>query len=84
MFHSAVYCLFIATLRVLIYHYVDHHFHESAWQGAATTCYVALHPQLKGVSGEYFKNSNLGKATAQANDVDLAKKLWEFSINLTK
>lgn len=61
-----------------------HHFHEFAWQGAATTCYVALHPQLKGVSGEYFKNSDLGKPTAQANDIDLSKKLWEFSINLTK
>ncbi|KAL8148305.1 short-chain dehydrogenase TIC 32, chloroplastic-like [Apium graveolens] len=59
-------------------------FMKNVQQGAATTCYVALHPQLKEVSGEYFKNSNLSKATAQANNIDLAKKLWEFSINLTK
>ncbi|KAL1823704.1 hypothetical protein ACET3Z_010482 [Daucus carota] len=57
---------------------------KNVQQGAATTCYVALHPQLKGVSGEYFKNSNLGKATAQATDTNLAKKLWDFSISLTK
>ncbi|CAK8573479.1 unnamed protein product [Lathyrus sativus] len=55
---------------------------KNAQQGAATTCYVALHPQVKGVSGEYFSDSNLGKATSQGRDADLAKKLWDFSINL--
>ncbi|KAE9452065.1 hypothetical protein C3L33_16043, partial [Rhododendron williamsianum] len=51
--------------------------------GAATTCYVALHPQVKGVSGEYFSNSNIGKRTALAKDEELAKKLWDFSSSLT-
>ncbi|KAK4350863.1 hypothetical protein RND71_030176 [Anisodus tanguticus] len=27
-------------------------------KGASTTCYVALHPQLKGISGEYFWDNN--------------------------
>ncbi|XP_024994520.1 short-chain dehydrogenase TIC 32, chloroplastic-like [Cynara cardunculus var. scolymus] len=53
-------------------------------QGAATTCYVALHPQLKGVSGQYFADSNLNKASKYALDADLAKKLWDFSSKLTK
>lgn len=53
-------------------------------QGAATTCYVALNPQVKGVSGEYFADSNLGKASKHAQDPELAKKLWDFSLNLTK
>ncbi|KVH95425.1 Glucose/ribitol dehydrogenase [Cynara cardunculus var. scolymus] len=52
--------------------------------GAATTCYVALHPQLKGVSGQYFADSNLNKASKYALDADLAKKLWDFSSKLTK
>ncbi|KAG5563258.1 hypothetical protein RHGRI_005869 [Rhododendron griersonianum] len=52
-------------------------------QGAATTCYVVLHPQVKGVSGEYFSNSNIGKRTALAKDEELAKKLWDFSSSLT-
>ncbi|CAL5356147.1 unnamed protein product [Camellia sinensis] len=52
-------------------------------QGAATTCYVALHPQVKGVTGEYFSDSNIAKPTAQAKDADLAKKLWDFSLSLT-
>lgn len=53
-------------------------------QGASTTCYVALHQQVKGISGEYFKDNNLSKASSKAMDVDLAKRLWEFSMNLVK
>nr|GEV21806.1 hypothetical protein [Tanacetum cinerariifolium] len=52
--------------------------------GAATTCYVALHPQVKGVSGEYFSDSNLAKTTKLAKDMDLAKRLWDFSNDLIK
>jgi len=57
---------------------------KSVPQGAATTCYVALHPQVKGVSGEYFSDSNVAKPTAQAQDATLAQKLWDFSMNLIK
>ncbi|XP_022958041.1 short-chain dehydrogenase TIC 32, chloroplastic-like [Cucurbita moschata] len=57
---------------------------KNVQQGAATTCYVALHPQVKGVSGEYFLNSNLNKASQHGQDVDLAKKLWDFTTNLLK
>ncbi|KAL2334739.1 hypothetical protein Fmac_015952 [Flemingia macrophylla] len=52
-------------------------------QGAATTCYVALHPQVSGISGKYFVDSNLAEAYPPGNDMILAKKLWDFSINLT-
>ncbi|KAL7609260.1 hypothetical protein Lser_V15G09893 [Lactuca serriola] len=53
-------------------------------QGTATTCYVALNPQVEGVSGEYFADNNLGKASKHAQHAELAKKLWDFSMNLTK
>ncbi|CAJ1952822.1 unnamed protein product [Sphenostylis stenocarpa] len=53
-------------------------------QGAATTCYVALHPQVKGLTGHYFADSNLAEASSQAVDPELAKKLWEYSSNLVK
>ncbi|GJV02024.1 short-chain dehydrogenase TIC 32, chloroplastic-like protein [Tanacetum coccineum] len=59
-------------------------FAEVVDPGAATTCYVALHPQVKGVSGEYFSDSNLAKTTKLAKDMDLAKRLWDFSIDLIK
>ncbi|KAK1283747.1 hypothetical protein QJS10_CPB21g00418 [Acorus calamus] len=55
---------------------------KNVQQGAATTCYVALHPQVRGVSGKFFINSNEATPSSQARDVDLAKKLWDFSLSL--
>ncbi|KAL1565548.1 Short-chain dehydrogenase TIC 32, chloroplastic [Salvia divinorum] len=51
-------------------------------QGASTTCYLALHPHLKGISGQYFSNNNLSKPNHKASDKDLAAKLWDFTIDL--
>lgn len=61
---------------------VGKYFFKSIQQGAATTCYVALNPRVKSVTGEYFSDCNLSKASSLANDPDLAKKLWDFSFNL--
>ena len=52
------------------------------FQGAATTCYVALHPQVKGKTGLYFVDSHLAETNVQANDSELARKLWDFSLSL--
>ncbi|KFK28924.1 hypothetical protein AALP_AA7G065800 [Arabis alpina] len=52
-------------------------------QGAATTCYVALHPQVAGVTGEYFSDSNIATPLPLAKDFELAKKVWDFSTKLT-
>ncbi|XP_019426534.1 PREDICTED: short-chain dehydrogenase TIC 32, chloroplastic-like [Lupinus angustifolius] len=50
-------------------------------QGAATTCYVALHPSLKGVTGKYFLDCNEFEPSAFGKDKILASKLWDFSNN---
>ncbi|GJM99607.1 hypothetical protein PR202_ga16727 [Eleusine coracana subsp. coracana] len=55
---------------------------KSTHQGAATTCYVALHPQVKGVSGKYFCDSNLYEPSEKAKDMSLAQRLWDFSLEL--
>ncbi|KAF5816046.1 putative very-long-chain 3-oxoacyl-CoA reductase [Helianthus annuus] len=52
--------------------------------GASTTCYLALNPKVKGVSGEYFVDNNVAKANRKARDAELAKKLWECGMELTK
>ncbi|KAM7272358.1 hypothetical protein ACFE04_027021 [Oxalis oulophora] len=57
---------------------------KNVQQGAATTCYVALNPQVKGISGEYFSDSNLSKPKARAKDADLAKRLWDFSMKMVR
>ncbi|KAF1879252.1 hypothetical protein Lal_00047926 [Lupinus albus] len=53
-------------------------------KGAATTCYVALHPNLKGISGKYFLDCNEFEPSAFAKDKILASKLWDFSNNFIK
>ncbi|XP_028206509.1 short-chain dehydrogenase TIC 32, chloroplastic-like [Glycine soja] len=57
---------------------------KNVQQGASTTCYVALHPQVSGINGKHFADNNLAEVYSHGRDVDLAKKLWDFSINLTK
>ncbi|XP_034929597.1 short-chain dehydrogenase TIC 32, chloroplastic-like isoform X1 [Populus alba] len=57
---------------------------KNVQQGAATTCYVALHPKVKGMSGQYFADSSIAKASLQANDAELATKLWDFSLDLVR
>ncbi|XP_077225711.1 short-chain dehydrogenase TIC 32, chloroplastic-like [Tasmannia lanceolata] len=51
-------------------------------QGASTQCYMALNPQVHRVTGTYFSNNNVAKAQTQAMDMELAKKLWDFSMTL--
>ncbi|QHN80150.1 Short-chain dehydrogenase TIC 32 [Arachis hypogaea] len=38
----------------------------------------------QGVGGKYFADSNLSTPTSQGTDARLAKKLWDFSMNLIK
>lgn len=52
---------------------------KSIPEGAATEVYVATRPELAGVSGEYFANCNIATPRADANDPDLARRLWEVS-----
>lgn len=51
-------------------------------QGAATQCYLASHPNLEGVSGRYFTDSNPSWTSHYARDKNLAKRLWEVSEEL--
>ncbi|XP_022737568.1 short-chain dehydrogenase TIC 32, chloroplastic-like isoform X2 [Durio zibethinus] len=62
---------------------VGKYFLKNIPQGAATTCYVALHPQVKGVSAEYLSDSNISNPSSNAKDAELAKRLWDFSLILT-
>jgi NAD(P)-dependent dehydrogenase (short-subunit alcohol dehydrogenase family) len=52
---------------------------KNAAQGAATQCYVAVHPQIEGVTGEYFADCNVARSSRFSRDPALAKRLWEES-----
>ncbi|KAH6803366.1 Rossmann-fold superfamily protein [Perilla frutescens var. frutescens] len=61
---------------------VGKHVMKNVHQGAATTCYVALHPDVEGMSGKYYADCNLAETSLQARDQQLANKLWDFTNNL--
>ncbi|CAL5036458.1 unnamed protein product [Urochloa decumbens] len=52
-------------------------------QAAATTCYVAVHPAVAGVSGKYFADCNEAAPSRLGASSEEAAKLWSFSENLT-
>lgn len=52
---------------------------KSIPQGAATQCYVAVHPSVEGVSGEYFADCNVAKSSRHARDEALGERLWQVT-----
>lgn len=50
-----------------------------AWcvlQGAATSVYAAVAPELKGHSGAYLQDCRIAQPSLQAQDSEIAQKLW--------
>jgi len=52
-------------------------------QAAATTCYVAVHPAVAGVSGKYFADCNEASPSRLGASSEEASRLWTFSENIT-
>lgn len=53
-------------------------------EGAATTCHVAAHPDLAGVSGHYFADCAVATPGQVMEDAALASRLWRESEKLTR
>ena len=53
-------------------------------QGASTQCYVATNPKLSNVTGSYFVDCNISKASKHAQDASLALQLWEKTEEITR
>lgn len=49
---------------------------KSIAQGAATQCYVAVHPEVAGTTATYFNNCSPADTLAAARDDALAERLW--------
>ncbi|MFX0030924.1 MAG: SDR family oxidoreductase [Candidatus Hermodarchaeota archaeon] len=58
-------------------------FVKSPKRGAKTSIYCASSPNLEGVSGKYFKKRKEAKTVRVSYDEELAKKLWDLSVELT-
>ncbi len=59
-------------------------FMKSVEEGAATSCYVATHPDLAKVSGHYFADCNPADGTDNLRNEELAAQLWAVSEDLTR
>jgi WW domain-containing oxidoreductase len=54
-------------------------FLKSPEQGAATQVYAAVHPSVAEVSGAYFADCNVKAPRSDAENPELARRLWEKS-----
>jgi WW domain-containing oxidoreductase len=52
---------------------------KSTGEGAATQCYLAVHPNVEGIAGKYFSDCNVGKSSSRGRDAEMAAKLWDVS-----
>ncbi len=57
---------------------------KSPWQGAQTSIFCAVQEGLEKYSGEYFADCAVATTSSFAKDEDLAKKLWDMSLEMTK
>ena len=57
-------------------------FMKTMEQGAATSCYVATSPDLNGVTGYFFADSNPSYPAGFIEDDNLARELWRVSEEL--
>jgi len=60
---------------------MSHFIAKSPEQGAYTSLYVALSPELEKVTGKYWSDCK-EKPTKESSDTDTANKLWQVSLQL--
>ena len=51
-------------------------------EGAQTTIYLALAPEIKGVKGKYYVKKREAKVNPQALDANLRKQAWSYSMQV--
>jgi len=54
-------------------------FFQTPEQGARTAIFLATSEEVKGITGEYFYKCKIAKSSIKSKDMDLAKRLFEFS-----
>ncbi|XP_062511920.1 dehydrogenase/reductase SDR family member on chromosome X-like isoform X1 [Corticium candelabrum] len=57
---------------------------KTSEQGAATTLYACLSPEMEGVGGKYLVNSNIVSSSSASYNTQLQDSLWTETLNLLK
>src|SRR5690606_2190819 len=71
-----------ATITRIFYKYAAA-FMKTPVQGAQTSIYLAMSPEVEGRSGGYYANSKPAKVDPRTQDAELAQRLWAESARLT-
>jgi hypothetical protein len=56
---------------------------QTPLEGAQTSIYLAASPEVEGVTGKYFAHGKPVQSSAYSYDLEVAKRLWEVSEQLT-
>uniref|UniRef100_A0AAY4ACA6 Uncharacterized protein n=1 Tax=Denticeps clupeoides TaxID=299321 RepID=A0AAY4ACA6_9TELE len=72
------------NLPLLIMWKVVRPFTKTVVQGAQTSIYAAVEPELVTESGGYYSNCGPASCSQAARDDDMAEKLWELSCQMLK
>ena len=59
-------------------------FFQTSEQGAATAVFLATDESVKDITGEYFYKCKVAKSSKRSKDMELAKRLFEFSEQLVQ
>jgi len=59
-------------------------FTKTIAQGAATSCYVAVSPDLNEASGWFFKNCNPHRPGGNTENAEMASELWDASMAIVE
>ncbi|XP_026758550.1 retinol dehydrogenase 12-like [Galleria mellonella] len=70
------------VMKFDILRYIVRPFMKSSWEGAQTTIYLAVSPEVEGVTGGYFVDCKKTAPSITAQDDHIASKLWEVSERL--
>jgi WW domain-containing oxidoreductase len=57
-------------------------FMKSAGQRAATGALLAASPSVAGITGEYWSDCQVAEGNPLLNDIELAKRLWQVSMQI--
>lgn len=58
-------------------------FAKSAQEGALTPLYLAMSPEVEGVTGRYFKNEKPATSSLVSHDATIGARLWNISLRYT-
>jgi len=63
--------------------FAENVFAISPEDGAKTSIYLASSPEVSGVTGQYWNNSQVASSSAASHDCPAQRRLWEISAEMT-